>query len=75
MRDSGGQLCDGRISGAAEFPVYRAEPRAELCIGCAERRHLHDADFQPAVMQQGRKIVIDVEQAVELFKTHKDGDN
>ena len=34
-----------------------------------------DTFLQPAVMQQGRKIVIDVEQAVELFKTHKDGDN
>ena len=34
-----------------------------------------DTFLAPAVMQQGRKIVIDVEQAVELFKTHKDGDN
>ena len=34
-----------------------------------------DTFLAPAVMQQGRKIVIDVEQAVELFKTHKDGNN
>ena len=34
-----------------------------------------DTFLKPAVMQQGRKIVIDVEQAVELFKNHKDGNN
>ena len=34
-----------------------------------------DGFLKPAVMQQGRKIVIDVEMAVELFKTYKDGDN
>lgn len=34
-----------------------------------------DTFLAPACMQQGRKIVIDVEMAVELFKTHKDGNN
>lgn len=34
-----------------------------------------DGFLKPAVMQQGRKIVIDVELAVELFKTYKDGDD
>ena len=34
-----------------------------------------DTFLQPAVMQQGRKIVIDAEQAVELFKTYKDANN
>lgn len=34
-----------------------------------------DTFLKPACMQQGRKIVIDVEQAVELFKTHKDANN
>ena len=34
-----------------------------------------DTFLAPAVMQQGRKIVIDVEMAVELFKTYKDGDD
>ena len=34
-----------------------------------------DGFLAPAVMQQGRKIVIDVEMAVELFKTYKDGDD
>ena len=44
------------------------------CSHLTEQRY-KDTFLQPAVMQQGRKIVIDVEQAVELFKTHKDGDN
>ena len=34
-----------------------------------------DGFLKPAVMQQGRKIIIDVELAVELFKTYKDGDD
>ena len=34
-----------------------------------------DGILKPAVMQQGRKIVVDVEKAMELFKNYKDGDN
>ena len=34
-----------------------------------------DSFLKPAIMQQGRKIVIDADHAIELFKTHKDGNN
>lgn len=34
-----------------------------------------DGFLKPAVMQQGRKIVVDVEKAVELFKNYKDGND
>ena len=46
-------------------------------FGCSHltAQRYKDTFLAPAVMQQGRKIVIDVEQAVELFKTHKDGNN
>ena len=38
-------------------------------------QHYKDSFLKPAVMQQGRKIVVDVEKAVELFKNYKDGDD
>ena len=38
-------------------------------------QHYKDGFLKPAVMQQGRKIVVDVEKAMELFKNYKDGDN
>lgn len=46
-------------------------------FGCSHltAQRYKDTFLAPAVMQQGRKIVIDVEAAVELFKTHKDGNN
>ena len=46
-------------------------------FGCSHltAQRYKDTFLAPAVMQQGRKIVIDVEQAVELFKPHKHGNN
>ncbi len=38
-------------------------------------QHYKDGFLKPAVMQQGRKIVVDVEKAVELFKNYKDGND
>ena len=38
-------------------------------------QHYKDGFLKPAVMQQGRKIVVDVEEAVELFKNYKDGND
>ena len=34
-----------------------------------------DTFLAPAVMQQGRKIVIDADHAVELFKAYRDGND
>ncbi len=34
-----------------------------------------DGFLKPAVMQLGRKIVVDADMALELFKTHKDGND
>lgn len=38
-------------------------------------QHYKDGFLKPAVMQQGRKIVVDAEKAMELFKNYKDGNN
>lgn len=34
-----------------------------------------DTFLAPACMQQGRKIVVDADKAMELFKTHKNGND
>ena len=34
-----------------------------------------DGFFAPACMQNGRKIVVDVDHAMELFNTHQNGNN
>lgn len=64
------------VSGGARRYVYGLKGIQSL-FGCSHLtvQRYKDTFLAPAVMQQGRKIVIDVEAAVELFKTHKDGNN
>ena len=54
--------------------IENTTPIAALTVGDLKEL-LMELFLAPACMQQGRKIVIDVEMAVELFKTHKDGNN
>lgn len=63
-------------SGGPRRYVYGLKGIQSL-FGCSHltAQRYKDTFLKPAVMQQGRKIVIDVEAAVELFKTHKDGNN
>lgn len=53
--------------------VYGLKGIEELfhCSHLTAQRY-KDTFLAPAVMQQGRKIVVDVEHAVELFKNHHD---
>ena len=63
-------------SGNARRYVYGLKGIQSL-FGCSHltAQRYKDTFLKPACMQQGRKIVIDAEQAVELFKTHKDANN
>ena len=62
--------------GAGKRYVYGLKGIQSLfhCSHLTAQRY-KDGFLAPAVMQQGRKIVVDVEQAVELFKNHKDAYN
>ena len=64
------------MPGAGKRYVYGLKGIQSLfhCSHLTAQRY-KDGFLAPAVMQQGRKIVVDVEQAVELFKNHKDAYN
>lgn len=49
----------------------------QALFGCSHltAQRYKDTFLAPACMQQGRKIVIDAEKAMDLFKTHKDANN
>ena len=63
-------------SGGPRRYVYGLKGIQSL-FGCSHltAQRYKDTFLKPACMQQGRKIVIDVDQAVELFKSPKDGNN
>ena len=64
------------VSGGPRRYVYCLKGIQSLfsCSHLTAQRY-KDSFLKPAIMQQGRKIVIDADQAIELFKTHKDGNN
>ena len=63
-------------TGTAKRYVYGLKGIQSL-FGCSHltAQRYKDTFLKPAVMQQGRKIVVDAEKAMDLFKTHKDANN
>ena len=64
------------VTNAPKRYVYGLKGIQSL-FGCSHltAQRYKDGFLKPAVMQQGRKIVVDAEKAMELFKNYKDGNN